>query len=165
MRRRAKEQCRGCCPQMTEVMRNPQDHRLAAADVDGVTMLFCTSCGGWATSKPGKLARPCVRRTKWGAECLRLIALGWTPVAEHSRRPIHGLWLVADLRKPLLLEAPEAQDGEVPLTAEEQEEAEYQTWSHEWASAEHSRLQDYANVLAAAALEPIGTGSAPVPLS
>ena len=74
-------------------------------------MLFCTSCGGWATSKPGKLARKCVRRTKWGAECLRLIASGWTPVAEHQRRPIHGTWLVADLRAPLQLVAPPPQGG------------------------------------------------------
>ena len=73
--------------------------------------------------------------------------------------------MAAERVKETRVVQPEAQAAvEAVVAAEEQEEAAYQTWSHEWASAERSRLQVYANVLAAAALEPIGTGSAPVPL-
>ena len=131
--------------------------------MDGVTMLFCVTYGAWATSKPLKLYRECTRRTIWGAECLRVIATGWTPVAPHLRRPIHGTWLIKDLREPLVLATSPPPAGEVEMTQEERVEAELQTWSREWTRNEQARLLVKATMLAEAALEPIGADSLPAP--
>ena len=136
--RRSKELCKSECSKITEVLTNPRGHKLAAGDIDGAPLIFCETCGAWATSRPIKLLAPCEPRTKWGSECLRQIAAGHTPVKDGQRMQIYATWRIGE-REPFEVEAPPADLNPVELTAADTQEESFRTWSRSWRAEEQAR--------------------------
>ena len=95
-RRRTYEECPGVCPHLASIVedREQKQHALWAFVHQGLTGLFCTTCGAFSTHRADNLKLTCIKRphSKRGAESIRRFLRGEHPYPRGASAVLDGAW-------------------------------------------------------------------------